>query len=212
MIFMKLQVNGQGPGFGFHAQDHPKTDSEPIPDLQTQYNRFVIDARHNQQSSKLKTVAPESQKKPAYARRPAHDAQCGLLKIGLKCHQGGPSMADSPRRGGNGSRADIRDLKWSAAEKAIARKAFNLALQREIEIVIRKSKDRAAKIEQPSELWELEHYLTRSRQGIDSKFDFRYSILPLVFGNLIREGRLHEQELRGLGEDKLAYIRRLAKP
>jgi hypothetical protein len=29
-------------------------------------------------------------------------------------------------------------------------------------------------------------------------YDYRYSVLPLVFGNLIREGRLSEEELHGL--------------
>ena len=33
----------------------------------------------------------------------------------------------------------------------------------------------------------------------------------LVFGNLIREGRLREEELRGLAEDKLDYIRRYSR-
>jgi len=39
------------------------------------------------------------------------------------------------------------------------------------------------------------------------QFDFRYSVLPVVFGNLIREGRLTEEELLGLAEEKLSYIR-----
>lgn len=102
---------------------------------------------------------------------------------------------------------DMRDLRWTPAEKAIARKAFDLALRRELDAVIRDAKDRAAKIEQPSQLWDLEHYLTQRRKDIDRLFDFRYSVLPVVFGNLIRDGRLTEQDLHGLGEDKLALIR-----
>ncbi|HEY3839867.1 MAG TPA: hypothetical protein VGL72_25020, partial [Bryobacteraceae bacterium] len=50
---------------------------------------------------------------------------------------------------------DIRDLKWSPAEKAIARKAFDLASGRELDAAIREAKDRAAKITQPSGLWDL---------------------------------------------------------
>jgi hypothetical protein len=38
-----------------------------------------------------------------------------------------------------------------------------------------------------------------------------YSVLTDVFGRLIREGRLSEDELRGLGEDKLESIRSYAK-
>src|SRR5258708_23880062 len=99
----------------------------------------------------------------------------------------------------------MRDLKWSPTEKAIARKAFDLAVEREVEEIVREAKNRAAKIEQPSELWELERYLTQSRKEIDSKYDYRYSILPIVFGNLVRESRLGEEELHGLTEDKLGY-------
>ena len=66
-------------------------------------------------------------------------------------------------------------------------------------------------IEQPSDLWDLEHYLTESRKRIDRPYDYRYSVLTDVFGRLIREGRLSEKELQGLGEDKLESIRSYAK-
>jgi len=101
-------------------------------------------------------------------------------------------------------------LKWSPAEKAIARKAFNLALEQEFEAVIRETKKMAAKVEHPSDLWELEGYLTQSRTKIDRLYDYRYSVLPEVFGTLIRKGRLREQDLHGLRDDKLEYIRAYA--
>jgi hypothetical protein len=104
----------------------------------------------------------------------------------------------------------MRDLKWSSTEKTIARKAFDMALRRELGAVIREAKKRAARIAQPSELWSLERYLTQRRQEIDRTYDFRYSVLPLVFGTLIREGRLTEEELHGLAEDKVGYIRQWA--
>ena len=66
-------------------------------------------------------------------------------------------------------------------------------------------------IEQPTDLWDLEHYLTESRKRIDRTYDYRYSVLTDVFGSLIREGRLSEKELQGLGEDKLESIRSYAK-
>jgi hypothetical protein len=49
--------------------------------------------------------------------------------------------------------------------------------------------------------------LTQRRQDINRKYDYRYSVLLFVFANLVREGRVSEEELRSLGEDKLAYIR-----
>jgi Photoprotection regulator fluorescence recovery protein len=100
----------------------------------------------------------------------------------------------------------MRNLKWSPAEKAVARKAFDAALQRELAAVVRKAKEIAAKIQQPSELWELERYLTQRRQEIDRRYNYRYSVLIFVFADLIRKGQLGEEELRGLGQDKIEYI------
>ena len=54
------------------------------------------------------------------------------------------------------------------------------ALGRELEAVILEAKSKAAKIREPSGLWELEQYLTQCRQEIDRKYDYRYSVLPLV--------------------------------
>jgi hypothetical protein len=53
--------------------------------------------------------------------------------------------------------------------------------------------------------------LTAQRKMIDRQYDYRYSMLIMVFGNLIRERRLTEQELEGLSEEKLEYIRRYSK-
>lgn len=100
-----------------------------------------------------------------------------------------------------------RNLKWSTAEKAIARRAFDRSLQRELEAVIRDAKSMAMKMDGPHELWELEYYLTRRRKEIDRQYDYRYSMFIFVFADLIRKGRLREEELRGLTEDKLRYIR-----
>ena len=69
----------------------------------------------------------------------------------------------------------IRHLKWSPAEKQIARKAFELALDREFRNV------------------------------------FRRASVSTEYRRLIREGRLSEKELQGLGEDKLESIRSYAK-
>jgi hypothetical protein len=113
-------------------------------------------------------------------------------------------MASLPRQD---SYTTIRNLKWSPAEKTIARRAFNLALQRELAAVIREVKQMAARIEQPSDLWELERYLTHCRKEIDRQYDYRYSILLFIFADLIKKDRLREQELDGLAEDKLGYIR-----
>lgn len=100
------------------------------------------------------------------------------------------------------------ELKWSHAEKTVARRAFDLALGKELEALLQEAKRRAARIEEPSELWDLESWLTERRREIDRRYDYRYSILPLVFAQLLRDGRLTEDDLHGLGQEKLELIRR----
>jgi len=104
----------------------------------------------------------------------------------------------------------MRNLVWSPAEKRVARPAFNRALEQEFERVIRETKERAAKIREVQDLWKLEDWLGERRREIDQRFDYRYSVLPEVFGLLVRDGRLKEDDLQGLGEDKLDFIRRIA--
>src|ERR1022692_2781812 len=100
---------------------------------------------------------------------------------------------------------------WSKSEKAIARTAFDAALKRELQDVMRKTKQMANQIKEPADVWELEHYLTERRKEIDRKYDYRYSQLTQVFGRLLYEKRLREEELRGVREDKLKPIRSFAK-
>ena len=107
--------------------------------------------------------------------------------------------------------ANQHDVTWSRSEKAIARKAFDAALKRELHEAIQEAKQMASQIQQPSDLWDLEHYLTERRKQIDRTYDYRYSRLTLVFGKLLGESRLGEEELRGLREDKLKSIRSYAK-
>ena len=96
---------------------------------------------------------------------------------------------------------------WSRSEKAIARAVFDAALKRELHEVMQKAKEMANQIKEPADLWELEHYLTDRRDEINRKYDYRYSQLRHVFGRLLYEGRVSEEELRGLRDDKLKSIR-----
>ena len=73
----------------------------------------------------------------------------------------------------------------------------------------REAKERAARIREASELWELERWLGEQRRRIDRTFDYRYSVLPQVFASLLRSGRLTEDDLLGLAPDKLDAIRHM---
>lgn len=98
---------------------------------------------------------------------------------------------------------------WSRGEKAIARQAYDKAHSREMEAIAKKVRRRADRITEPHHIWALHDYLTRKRKEIDQKYDYRYSQLVFVFARLIRDGWLSEDELAGLGDNKLARIRSL---
>lgn len=105
----------------------------------------------------------------------------------------------------------IRDWKWSPAEKAAAHRAFEQALDRELAEVMHEAKERAAKATEPADLWSLERWLTHRRQQIDREYDFRYSVLPFVFAQLLRDQRLSETDLHGLSQEKIDSIRFMAR-
>ena len=100
---------------------------------------------------------------------------------------------------------------WSKSEKAIARTAFDAALKRELQEVMQEAKQKASRIKEPADVWKLERSLTERRKEIDGKYEFRSSRLTRTFGRLLCEHRVSENELRGLGEDKLKVIRSCAK-
>jgi hypothetical protein len=104
----------------------------------------------------------------------------------------------------------VYDLKWSASEKKTARSAFDTALAAELAELIVEFKRRAAAASSAEDLWLIQEYLHRRRFEINEKYDYRYSQLPLVFGKLVREGRVRESQLIGLAEDKLSIIRHIA--
>jgi len=103
------------------------------------------------------------------------------------------------------------ELAWSRSEKSIARAVFDAALKRELHEVMQKTKERANQIREPADVWELESYLTRRRKDIHNKYDFRSSRLTSVFGRLLFEHRVSEDEVLGLGEDKRKAIHSCAK-
>jgi len=104
------------------------------------------------------------------------------------------------------------DLKWSQSEKKIARRVYDTALENELADIMAEFKARAAAVATADEMWEVERYLDGKRREIQEKYDYRYSQLILTFARLLREGRIREDHLHGLSEEKLSYLRRIVSP
>jgi len=106
--------------------------------------------------------------------------------------------------------APIHDIKWSGAEKLVARNAFKNAYSRECKAIQAKLEKMIATASAPSGLWKIHDYLSEQRNQTDEKYDYRYSVLVFVFAKLLNEGWLQENELKGIGEEKMEQIRMAA--
>jgi Photoprotection regulator fluorescence recovery protein len=102
----------------------------------------------------------------------------------------------------------MHDREWSAAEKEIARRAFEAALDTALAEIMTEFKAKTAAAVTPEDMWSVERFLRQRRREIEETFDYRYSQLPVVFGRLILEEYLDEGRLTGLSQDKLEEIRR----
>ena len=100
---------------------------------------------------------------------------------------------------------------WSPDEQQVARRAFDLAYEREIGVLIDTLRQRAGCISSLDAIWDLHDYLSFKRHDMDGRFDFRYPSLLFVFASFLRDGLLNLQELEGLSPDKLAKISAMSK-
>ncbi|MGH9395794.1 MAG: hypothetical protein ACRD18_02945 [Terriglobia bacterium] len=101
------------------------------------------------------------------------------------------------------------ELTWFKPEKEAARRAFDLAYQRECGAIMAKLKGMIESASGPPDIWKIHNYLSEQRRETDKKYDYRYSVLLLVFARLCREGWLTESDLRGLGADKILRIKQI---
>jgi Photoprotection regulator fluorescence recovery protein len=103
----------------------------------------------------------------------------------IECCRGGSEHERpicDPKHVSPPERADVVEI-----GKAIARTAYDAALKRELQDVMRKTKQMANQIKEPADVWELEHYLTERHKEIDRKYDFRVSRLTTgVWDFLVR--------------------------
>ncbi len=98
------------------------------------------------------------------------------------------------------------DLKWSPAEKKIARSAFDSAYRREMDDVKNIIYEKVIKIKANEDVWALEKFLSDCRKNMLKKYDYRYSQLIPVFYRLYKDGYLYPEDLEGLNNDKIKKI------
>ncbi|WP_298235410.1 hypothetical protein [uncultured Azohydromonas sp.] len=102
------------------------------------------------------------------------------------------------------------DINWSKSEKKLAQQVFDAALKAELAEIVEDFKTRAAATAGIEGVWAIQEYLESKRREIDRKYDYRYSQLPLVFGRLLREGRIRMEQLDGLSGEKREIIQSIA--
>jgi len=102
------------------------------------------------------------------------------------------------------------ELQWSKSEKAAARRIFETAYERESKAIRARLERMVLEASGPKDIWRIHDYLLRERRETDKKYDYRYSVLILVFATLLSEGWLTEQDLRGLHQEKIEMIKRAA--
>jgi len=96
----------------------------------------------------------------------------------------------------------VSETTWSETEQKAAKKAFDLAYERETLALIKEFREKANSIDEVKDIWVLHDFLSAKRHEIDGKYDYRYSVLIFVFARLLKEGWLHLDELEGIDKDK----------
>lgn len=105
---------------------------------------------------------------------------------------------------------NIYEMKWTNEEKKVARKAFDNAYQREMDDIKSLLLNKVSKIKTDADIWAIEDFLLEKRKIVDSKYDYRYSQLIMVFSRLLSEGYLREEDISELAEDKREVIKNLS--
>ena len=105
---------------------------------------------------------------------------------------------------------NIYEMKWTNEEKKVARKAFDKAYQREIDDIKSLLLNKVSKIKTDADIWAIEDFLLEKRKIVDSKYDYRYSQLIMVFSRLLSERYLREEDISELAEEKREVIKNLS--
>lgn len=101
----------------------------------------------------------------------------------------------------------IREVKWTATEKKVARKAYDKAFERQCTAIATEAKRMLENIADPSDVWQVEVYLRDHRKTVDRVYHYSYSDLLQVFSILMRDGWLKEADLDGIQPEKIVEIK-----
>jgi hypothetical protein len=100
------------------------------------------------------------------------------------------------------------DESWAPNEKKLARIAFDKAFKRQCTAITQEAKRMLEATTVPSDIFRVQEYLTEQRRIVDDLYDYRYSRLIVVFGRLLSDGWIREDDLHGLQPEKIAKIKR----
>lgn len=105
----------------------------------------------------------------------------------------------------------MQNFDWSAAEKKIARKAFDSAVQAELHEFVLEFKAKASSVQEVESVWKIRDWVDKKQREIDAEYDYRYSQLIFVFARLVKSGKLNLANLSGLSDDKIQAIKHLSE-
>jgi Photoprotection regulator fluorescence recovery protein len=100
-----------------------------------------------------------------------------------------------------------REETWAPIEKRLARIAFDKAFDRQCTAITQKARRMLETSTAPSEIFRVQEYLTEQRRIVDGLYDYRYSRLLGVFGRLLSDGWVREDDLDGFQPEKIVKIK-----
>lgn len=95
---------------------------------------------------------------------------------------------------------------WSQTEEKIAKQAFKIAYQRETSTLITSVREQASSITKLEDLWYLHDLLSTKRYEIDGKYEYNSATAVFDFAQLIKEGWLSLDDLKGINSEILSKI------
>src|ERR1700676_852323 len=106
------------------------------------------------------------------------------------------------------------NVRWTAAEKKVARRAFDQALERHLSTIMAEAKRMMANVANPSGLWEVEAYLSESRKTVDRIYGSAQELVETrILGCFLKNDEFGLGDRHALGlEQQVAEILVTAAP